>query len=291
MTQKIGFLGAGRMASAMISRLLEKGYQVRVWNRSADKVAPLAAKGAIACVTPADAATGVDVVISFMADDTAAETVWLGNSGAVSTMEPGTVAIECSTLSHGFVLELSAKINANGCPYIDAPVTAIPAQVAAGETMFLIGADNAVLDRVRPIMDAVANRIIHFGPIGSGTVYKLMNNLLGAVHIAAAAELVAVAQKAGLDGKLVAEAFTNGAVASRVGVMTIPGMISGNHKEGVHFTTALRAKDAGYAMWLADELGLDLPVGRSATEMFDRAIEAGLGDLGQSAVLETIRGK
>ncbi|MDM7976554.1 MULTISPECIES: NAD(P)-dependent oxidoreductase [Thalassospira] len=291
MPQKIGFLGAGRMASAMISRLLEQGYSVKVWNRSAAKIEPLVAKGAIACATPAEAASDVDAVLSFMADDIASETVWLGENGALGAMTPGALAIECSTLSHGFVLELSGKIMTAGCLYVDAPVTAVPAQVAAGETMFLIGADDAVLKQARPIMEAVANRIVHFGPIGSGTIYKLMNNLLGAVHIAAAAELVAVAQKAGLDGDLVADAFANGAVASRAGVMTIPGMISGNHNEGIHFTTALRAKDAGYAMWLADELGLDLPVGRSATEMFDRAIEAGLGDLAQSAVLETIRGR
>ena len=190
MSQKIGFLGAGRMASAMISRLLEQGYPVKVWNRSAAKIEPLVAKGAIACATPSETASDVDVVLSFMADDIAAEAVWLGDNGALCAMTPGALAIECSTLSHGFVLELSGKIMTAGCLYIDAPVTAVPAQVAAGETMFLIGADNVALEQARPIMEAVANRIVHFGPIGSGTVYKLMNNLLGAVHIAAAAELV-----------------------------------------------------------------------------------------------------
>ncbi|WP_258547948.1 NAD(P)-dependent oxidoreductase [Thalassospira profundimaris] len=261
MTKKIGFLGAGRMATAMIKRLLSKGYQVQVWNRSPDKLDPLVALGAVACVSPAMAATDVDTIISFMADDNAAKAVWLGENGALAAMHPGTVAIECSTLSHGFVLDLAKAISAAGHTYIDAPVTGIPADIEAGNTIFLIGAEPADLDRIRPILTDTGNRTVHFGPVGSGTVYKLMHNLLGAVHIAAAAELVAVAKKAGLDGATVAEIFSIGANASASGLMTVPGMISGNHNEGIHFTTALRAKDAAYALAMTKEYGLSVRSG------------------------------
>lgn len=289
MPQTIGFLGTGRMASAMIIRSLEQGYAVQLWNRSTAKTEPLVALGAKACATPADAVRNADVVISFMADDSGAEAVWLGDDGALSAMKPETLAIECSTLSHGFVLELSAKITAAGCAYIDAPVTGVPADIQAGNTVFLIGANDAVLDRARPFMNAVGKQIVHFGPIGSGTVYKLMHNLLGAVHIAAAAELVAVAQKAGLDGDLVAETFANGANASMSGKITVPGMVSGNHHEGIHFTTGLRAKDASYAMQLATDMGMSLPVGRAASDVFTKATSDGFGDLAQSAVIETLK--
>ncbi|MFH1804648.1 MAG: NAD(P)-dependent oxidoreductase [Pseudomonadota bacterium] len=291
MSQTIGFLGAGRMASAMITHLLEQGFAVRVWNRSPDKIAPLVAKGAVACATPADAAKGVNTVISFMADDEAARAVWLGPDGALAALQPGTLAIECSTLSHRFVLDLSQQIEAAGHTYIDAPVTGVPADVAAGKTVFLIGAAPESLERARPIMAKAGARIVHFGPIGSGTVYKLMHNLLGAVHIAAVAELVAVAQKAGLDGDMVADTFAKGANASASGLMTISGMINGNHHEGIHFTTALRAKDASYALRLADEFGMTLPVGTAATGIFDRATKAGLGDLAQSAVIDILKAK
>lgn len=289
MSQTIGFLGAGRMASAMIVRSLEQGYRVQVWNRSPGKTEPLVALGAIACATPADAVSNVDIVISFMADDTGSEAVWLGDNGALAAMKPGTLAVECSTLSHGFVLDLAAKITAAGYDYIDAPVTGVPADIQAGNTVFLIGADETVLDRARPFMNAVGKRIVHFGPIGSGTVYKLMHNLLGAVHIAAAAELVAVAQKAGLDGDVVAETFATGANASMSGKMTMPGMISGNHHEGIHFTTGLRAKDAAYAMQLATDMNMSLPVGQAASDAFKKATNDGFGDLAQSAVIETVK--
>ncbi|WP_033067253.1 NAD(P)-dependent oxidoreductase [Thalassospira australica] len=288
MTQTIGFLGAGRMAAAMIKRLLAKGYGVKVWNRSADKIKPLEALGAIACTTPADAARDVDVVMSFMADDTAAKSVWLDENGALAAMTNGAVAIECSTLSHGFVLELSQLITNGGCAYVDAPVTGIPADIEAGNTTFLIGAAADTLDRIRPILSDTGKKTIHFGPIGSGTVYKLMHNLLGAVHIAAAAELVAVTKQAGLDGNLVAETFSNGANASPSGLMTVPGMVSGNHHEGIHFTGALRAKDASYALALAQEYGMTVPVGQAAHDVFEKTTRAGLGDLAQSAVIETV---
>jgi len=289
MSNTIGFLGAGRMASAMITCLLSKGYKIRVWNRSPEKLAPLTDQGAIACETPADTVESCEFVISFMADDIASRHVWLGDNGALDAIAPGTIAIECSTLSHAFVRELADIMDAQNIPYIDAPVTAVPEQVARGETVFLIGADLAVLERARPILESVASKIIHFGPAGSGTVYKLMNNLIGAVHIACAAELVAIAQKAGLDSEQVAQTFLSGALASGPASMTLPGMISGNHNEGIHFTTALRAKDASYAMQLAQELQQAVPVGNAACSVFEHATEAGMGDLAQSAIIDILK--
>ncbi len=291
MTYKIGFLGAGRMASAMIKRLLSQGFDIKVWNRSQGKLAPLVALGAHACKSPADAANDVDAVISFMASDDAARDVWLDNkSGALSTMRPGTIAIECSTLSHGFVKDLAQTIIDAGCLYLDAPVTAVPEQVEAGKTTFLIGADDAALEKARPILEAAGQKIIKFGTPGAGTVYKLMNNLIGAVHIAAAAEMLALAQKAGLDTELAARTLASGPLASSPAVKTLSGMVSGNHNEGIHFTTGLRSKDARYALQLAEEYGLSLPVGKAAHGMFETATKQGAGDLAQSAVIETLKG-
>ncbi|KJE35275.1 NADPH oxidoreductase [Thalassospira sp. HJ] len=289
MQQTIGFLGAGRMASAMIKRLLSKGFTVKVWNRNPAKIDPLVTLGATTCESPAEVAKNCDTVISFMADDAAAEAVWLGNQGALAAMDKGALAIECSTLSHAFVLELAKQIDAAGCRYIDAPVIGVPTDVEAGNTIFLIGAANDDLERARPLMEATGRKIVHFGPVGAGTVYKLMHNLLGAVHIAAAAELVAVAQKAGLDGDKVAETFEIGANASPTGLMVMPGLLSGNHNEGIHFTTGLRSKDTSYAMKLVKEYGLLLPVGQAANGVFETATKEGLGDLAQSAVIETLK--
>ncbi|CAM3330539.1 NAD(P)-dependent oxidoreductase [Thalassospira profundimaris] len=289
MAHTIGFLGAGRMASAMIKRLLSKGYDIKVWNRNKTKLEPLVTLGAVACDTPAMAAKDVDTVISFMSDDAAARSVWLGDDGALAAMSKDSIAIECSTLSHAFVLELSKTIEAAGVRYVDSPVTGIPADVEAGNTIFLIGAAPETLDRITPILNDTGKKTIHFGPIESGTVYKLMHNLLGAVHIAAAAELVAVAQKAGLDGQTVADTFAIGANASGSGLMTVPGMVSGNHHENIHFTNALRAKDASYALALVKALGMSTPVGQSAYDVFEKATKSGLGDLAQSAVIETLK--
>src|SRR5260370_25460487 len=149
-----------------------------------------------------------------VADDAASRAVWLGNDGAAATMKAGTLAIECSTVSHQHALDMARELRGRGLIYIDSPVTGLPDAAAAGKLTLLVVAEPADLERARPYLTPLSTTIRHFGPVGSGTVYKLINNLMGAIQIAAIAARLPIAEPAGLEMKLVLEAIETGVAAS-----------------------------------------------------------------------------
>src|SRR3981189_3521227 len=210
---QVAFIGLGRMGHGMAGRYLDAGFTVAVWNRSKAKAEDLIARGARWAASPADAADGADVVVTMVADAAASGAVWLGEGGAAAAMKPGALAIECSTVSSQHALDLSRALRGRGFVYIDSPVTGLPDAAAAGKLTLLVGAEPADLERARPYLAPLSTTIRHFGPIGSGTVYKLINNLMGAIQIAGLAEGLAIAEQAGLDMNLVLDAIEHGVAA------------------------------------------------------------------------------
>lgn len=266
----IAFMGLGRMGSGMAGRLLNAGHTVAVWNRSPDKVAALAARGARAAKSPADAAAGADAVITMLADDPAAHRVWLAADGALSVMSPGAIAIECSTLTRHFVIELGHKVAAKGIRFIDCPVTGRPNVAAQGKLTMLVGASPEDLAAAKPYLDVLGETIRHFGPVGAGTAYKLMINLMGAVQIAALAEGLNMAERLGLDRKVVAEAIADSAAASRQVVYHVGRMANRDFADPT-FTAGLRHKDAAYGAELAKEVAAAIPLGETSVDWFAAA--------------------
>ncbi|AUC96814.1 MULTISPECIES: NAD(P)-dependent oxidoreductase [Bradyrhizobium] len=278
---RVAFIGLGRMGHGMAGRYLDAGFTVAVWNRSKAKAEDLIARGAIWATSPEDAAIDADAVITMVADDEASRAVWLTKDGAAATMKAGTLAIECSTVSYQHTLDMARELHSRGLVYIDCPVTGLPEAAAAGRLTLLVGADPADLERAQPFLAPIGSTIRHFGPVGTGTVFKLINNLIGAVQIASLAEGVAIAEQAGLDMKLVAEALATGAVASPQVIRHSKRMIDRNFS-GASFTAALRHKDADYAVRLAETLLPGVPVSRAALTAYDRAkAHAPDGDEGQ----------
>src|SRR5580700_2685727 len=268
---KVAFIGLGRMGHGMAGRYLDAGFEVAVWNRSKAKAADLIARGARWATSPADAADGADAVVTMVADDVASWAVWLGKDGVTGTAKAGTLAIECSTVSYSHALDLARELRGRGLIYIDSPVTGLPDAAAAGKLTLLVGAEPADLARARPFLTPLSTTIRHFGAVGSGTVYKLINNLMGAIQIAGIAEGLAIAEKAGLDMKLVLEAVETGVAASPQVIRHSKRMAARNFS-GATFTAALRHKDAAYAVALAESLLSDVPImGRAAVEAYARA--------------------
>lgn len=268
---RVAFIGLGRMGHGMAGRYLEAGFTVSVWNRSKAKAEDLIARGARWATSPEDAAIDADAVVTMVADDNASREVWLSKEGAAATMKAGTVAIECSTISYGHALELARELRSRGLVYIDSPVTGLPDAAASGKLTMLVGAEPADLEKARPYLVPLSSAIRHFGPVGSGTVFKLINNLMGAIQIAGIAEGLAIAEQAGLDMKLVLEAIENGVAASPQVLRHSKRMVARNFS-GATFTAALRHKDAAYAVALAEGLLSDTPLmGRAAVEAYERA--------------------
>jgi 3-hydroxyisobutyrate dehydrogenase len=284
---KVGFIGLGRMGHGMAGRYLDAGFTVAVFNRSKAKAEDLIARGARWASSPAEAADGADAVVTMVADDEASRSVWLGKDGASAKMKPGTLAIECSTVSHQHALDMARDLCGRGLVYIDCPVTGLPEAAATGKLTLLVGADAADLESAKPYLAPIGNVVRHFGAVGTGTVYKLINNLMGAVQIASLAEGVAMAEQAGLDMNLVAEALATGAVASPQVIRHSKRMVARDFS-GASFTAALRYKDAAYAVKLAESVLADTPlVGRAAVEAYARA-NAQIPDEDEGKMIEIV---
>lgn len=278
------------MGVGMVQRLLAAGHEVRVYNRSPERAAPLAAQGAHLQPCARAACQGAQAIFAMVADDEASRCVWLGPEGGLSG-EPaaGALVIECSTLSHAWVLELADAVRARGLAYIDCPVTGLPEDAARGDLTLLAGASEADLDAARAWLAPLATRVIHFGPVGAGTAYKLIVNLLGAVQIASSAEAMALAERSGLAPEAVAAALASGQAASPQVVRNTRRMAQGSHDQDVAFTPRLRLKDIEYALAYARGLGLRAPFGALAGEMYRELCDRGEVSCNESKIIDVAR--
>ena len=288
---RIAFLGTGVMGVGMARRLIAAGHNLSVFNRTVEKTRPLVEQGACLAMTPRDAAEGADVVFAMVGDDEASEHVWMDASdGALAAdLKPGTIVVECSTLSHDWVMRLSAVIQAAGHTYIDCPVTGYPHMAGKGELTLLVGAEEADLERARPFLGPLCTEIIHFGPIGNGTAYKLMVNLMGSVQIAGAAEGLLIAEKVGLNMNTVGYALSKGAAASPQVIQNSERMIAGGHENNVVFSGRWRLKDTSYGLRLAEKFGHEAQFGLVAGGIYRILVDSGHGDENETKVIDVLR--
>lgn len=287
---KIAFIGLGNMGAGMAGRLVGAGRELAVHNRSPAKAEPLAALGARIAATPGEAANGAEAVFAMVSDDAASRAVWLGADGVLAAdLAPDAFAVECSTLSYDWVGELATAAAERGLRYIDCPVTGLPDAAAAGKLTLLAGAGPDELAACRPLLEQLSDDIIHFGPVGAGTAYKLMINLMGAVQIAGIAEGLAIAEKAGLDMQTVVEAIAKGQAASPQVVRNARRMADEHHDTDIVFSGRLRLKDTDYGVRLAEGLGVEAAFGRVAVDAFRRLAET-YPDLNESKIIEVARG-
>jgi 3-hydroxyisobutyrate dehydrogenase len=288
---RIAFLGLGNMGAGMAARLLTAQHNVAVYNRTRAKAERLERLGARVAASPREAAHNADVIIGMTADDESSRHMWLGEAGALAaTNAPDALAIECSTLSHDWVLGLARLVGERGFRYVDSPVTGLPDAAASGTLTLLVGAAPADLDAARPVFASLATRVLHFGAVGQGTVYKLMINLVGAVQIASAAEGVALAERAGLDLRFVADAIVSGQAASPQVVRNVRRFIADDHSTSVNFTPALRLKDIDYALRLARKLGVSRGFGEVAERLYRTLCERGFAADNESRIIDIVRG-
>lgn len=287
---RVAWVGLGRMGSGMASCLLAAGHDVAVFNRSVEKARMLETRGARVCRSAREAAEGAQVVIAMTADDESSRAVWMGKEGVLAAqLAENAFAIECSTLSHEWVMQLADEARKRGLRYVDAPVTGLPASAAAGQLTLLVGAGEEDLEEARPILSAFSNGVLHFGPVGAGTAYKLMINLMGAVQIAAAAEGMALAERAGLDVRLVADAIATSQAASPQVVRNTRRMAEDDHDSNVAFTPTLRLKDVEYALQLARKMKIETPFGDVARTAFKQLCERGHPHANESKIIEVAR--
>jgi 3-hydroxyisobutyrate dehydrogenase len=286
--ERVALLGLGVMGTGMAHNLLKAGFSLTVYNRTRAKAQGLAEKGAHVADTPKEAARDAQVVISMVGDDSASQAMWLGENGALAGAATGAIAIECSTLSLEWVRTLAGHAASRQLDFLDSPVAGSKDAAAAGELRLLVGGDARVLERARPVLEAVSRRFDLFGPNGAGTLVKLINNLMGGVQAAVLAEGLALAERAGLDVEQVLSLIINGAPGSPI-VKAKAARMAGHDYADTQFALKWMHKDMTYALRAADEHGAPMPTLAVAREVYRLARNLGFGEADFSAVIEAVR--
>ncbi|HEV7609746.1 MAG TPA: NAD(P)-dependent oxidoreductase [Steroidobacteraceae bacterium] len=284
---KISVLGLGIMGAGMARQLIAKGFTVAVWNRDAAKAVPLAAAGARAARSVADATRDADVVLAMLANDEASRSVWLGEAGALAAMRQGAIAIESSTLTVEWIRELSATAQTRGFGFLDAPVTGSKMQAESGALSFLVGGPAELLERVRPVLAAMGGSIAHLGPTGSGAMMKLINNFLCGVQVASLAEAIAMAERSGLDARQAAAVLGAGSPGSPLVKIVAQRMLDRAYEP--NFFVPLMAKDLSYARQAFALAGIELKSADAARDRFAAAEKAGFAEKDIASIVELLR--
>lgn len=286
---RVAILGLGIMGGGMASRLLSMGFPVSVYNRSRDKAAKLAAAGAFVADSPREAAARSEMVIAMVSDDAASRSVWLGDDGALAGAVPGSLLLESSTLSVGWVKELCAAAAQKSCEFLDAPVTGTKPHAANGELFFMVGGSSAGFSRAREVLSGLGREVLHLGPTGSGALIKLINNFVCGVEAAAFAEAMALVNAGSLDRDKCIAVLGNSALASPLIKRMLTSMESNDFTP--NFPLRLMTKDIGYAIKEAQTCGVPLQTAVPALDVFRHAVEKGLGEQDFSAVVKAVAKK
>jgi 3-hydroxyisobutyrate dehydrogenase-like beta-hydroxyacid dehydrogenase len=214
MTTTLGFVGLGAMGGRMARRLLDGGFALHGYNRTAAKAADLVAAGMTRVASPREAAERAEAVFTMVTDDAALDAVTRGPQGILAGLRPGAIMIEMSTVSPAVIHRLADEVGARGAARRDAPVSGSPATLEAGQLSFMVGGDPAVLERARPFLAAIGPTMTHVGPAGLAKSMKIAVNQGLAVQMLSFAESVLLAEKAGVARERAVEVLLKSVVAS-----------------------------------------------------------------------------
>ena len=279
---RIGMVGLGALGLPMAVNLHQAGLNLQVHTRSRRAESDPQLSGARRCGNPAAAADNVDILLLCVSDDTAVNNVLFGPDGAAERLQPGSIVIDCSTISPKGAQQVSAQLQRIGVHYLDAPVTGGTEGARAGTLTVLVGGDAAVLAKVRPLLEVIGGSIHHIGPIGRGQQAKAVNQVLVAGSYAAVAEAIALGQRLELPMQQVIDALKSGAAGSWALEHRSTAMLNGRYPLG--FRLSLHHKDLGIALDAAKAIQLDLPVTTLVEQLELDLIEKGHGDEDVSAL-------
>ncbi|MGD8644086.1 MAG: NAD(P)-dependent oxidoreductase [Chromatiales bacterium] len=282
-TMRIGFIGVGNMGAAMCRNLLEAGHKVAVYARSERSRQRAGALGAALAETPADLAAEAELVITMVTGTADVEALALGPKGIVHGAQPGAVLIDMSTISPEATRRIAATLGEHGVEMLDAPVSGSIERAANGTLTIFIGGEDALLARMRPLLETLGETLFHMGPIGSGQATKLANQICQLANLQGAAEALLFAAEQGVDPARVREAVLTGLGASTMLDSLGRKMVERDFEAGI--VAALHHKDLGVAVQLAHRSGLALPVTAQVSQQLNALIGNGWGHLDTSALL------
>jgi L-threonate 2-dehydrogenase len=286
---KIGVIGLGAMGNGMAQSLRRAGHEVRVFDLRAESVAAFVKDGGIACQSVSELAAQCDVVVSVVVNAAQTENVLFGDNGCATVLKAGSVFVMCSTVDPNWSVALEARLEAMNIHYIDAPISGGAAKAAAGSMTMMTAGKPAAYAIAEPFLNAMAGKVYKLGDsAGAGSKVKIINQLLAGVHIAAAAEAMALGLREGVDPNALYEVITNSAGNSWMFENRMAHVLAADY-------TPLSAvdifvKDLGLVLDLARASKFPLPLSSTAHQMFMQASTAGFAKEDDSAVIKIFPG-
>ena len=282
----IGFIGTGIMGEPMALHLVKAGYQVKVWNRSPQKLRPLIDAGAQPCPDVSAAATGVALLVVMVSDGSACDQVLFGEPGAVRAMSRDAVVIVMSSIPVETAVAEARKCAEFRLRYVDAPVSGGQRGAQEASLSIMVGGSQRDFDTAREVLSAMGRPVL-VGPVGSGQLAKIANQMIVASTIAAVSEAFLLAERGGADPAKVREALTGGFADSTILRQHGRRMIENDFKPGGPAKWQL--KDTHTAVALAKSLGLALPVIGLVDSLFEQMVAHGDGDFDHSGLIRELR--
>jgi 3-hydroxyisobutyrate dehydrogenase len=284
--ERVGFIGLGIMGQGMAHNLLQAHFSLTVWNRTANKADSLAAVGATVAISPAAVAADSDIIFICVSDTPDVEEVILGDSGVIAGAQPGSLVIDCSTISPTATKTIAATLAAQSVHMLDAPISGGSEGAAKGSLSIMVGGAESDFERALPLLQAVGKQITHVGPTGAGQTVKLMNQILVVGNALAMSEALLFAQASGVDLQQALEAVKAGAAGSWMLSYRGPQILERDWRPG--FTIDLQQKDLRLVLEAADDNGAPLP-GTALIFQFYRTLQAqGLGGEGNHALVKAL---
>jgi 2-hydroxy-3-oxopropionate reductase len=282
----LGFIGLGAMGRPMALRLLAAGHDLRIYARRPEAATALADLGATVHGTPAALAEACEVIITMVTGTADVEEVLIGRQGVVQGARPGTVAIDMSTISPVGTRHLAAALAERGVQMLDAPVTGGVAGAEHGTLTIMVGGEQPVLERVRPVLTCLGNNIVYMGGPGAGQTAKACNQLALLVTAEGVAEALALARRCGLDPAIVRQALLGGIAASRV--LDVFGARMIDRQLDPAFPARLYHKDLHIVFDIARDAGQALPAASVVMQHIDTLMARDQGREDISVLIELL---
>ncbi len=286
---QVSVVGLGKMGTALAGRLLAEGFAVTVWARRSSATEPLVASGATATTEIAGIWGGVEVAMSFLADDDAVQQVYLGPGGLIETAPRGALLIEMSTISPAVSGLVAAAAEAWNLQYVRCPVSGNPGVLASGNATLIVSGGAASVEAARPVLERVGPKLYYVGEREEARVVKLAVNTMLAATAQMLAELITLCEAAGIDRSVVLEVLAGSAVGSPFIKYKTDALLE--RRYDATFTTAMLVKDLRLAQVVAAGGSVPVPVTDLVTELAIACCEEGLGDLDFLALLPHLQAR
>lgn len=272
---RVGFIGLGIMGSRMANRLLSKGFELTVFNRSPEKADALVSAGARRAESPAELARATDVLFTMLSTPEVVASLALGKTGFLEAMPDNALWVDCSTVNPGFARRMAEAANTRGVRHLDAPVAGTKGPAGSGELVFFVGGPAGDLKQCRPLLDCMGKKIVHTGGSGQGAAMKMLFNLMLGNAMAAYSEALVLGQALGFEKETVAEIMLDGPVAAPFLKLKQPLIENGDFE--AHFPLRWMRKDLHLASLSAYETDAALPVLNAVKEVYALAVKKGYG--------------